>query len=54
MYGYRAACECAGAGAAGPVRQSSSLAVTETDVPALHGVTVSLSLSTASSAGGSA
>lgn len=49
------ACECAGAtAAAGPVRQSSSLAVTEADVLALRGLAVSLSLSTSSTAGGSA
>lgn len=50
MYRCRAARECAGAAAVGPVSRSSSLAVTKTDMLALRGVAVSLSPSTPSSA----
>lgn len=38
MYGCRVLCEQLGASAIEPVRQSSSLAVTETDVLALCGM----------------
>lgn len=47
-------CECAAAEAADSARQSSSLALTETDVLALQGAADSLSLSTLCFEGGSA
>lgn len=53
MYECRAVCERAGESAAGPVRQSPLLAVTETDALALRGMQ-SAGLSTSSTAGGSA